>query len=65
MVHFTLARSGITQEDKDKQKIYTQGWGFPGGSDSKQSAYNTRDPGLIPGLGVSPGEENDNLCQYS
>ena len=32
--------------------------GFPGGSDSKESAYNTGDPGSIPGLGRSPGEGN-------
>ena len=25
--------------------------GFPGGSDGKESAYNTGDPGSIPGLG--------------
>ena len=30
---------------------------FPGGSDGKVSAYNTGDPGSIPGLGRSPGEE--------
>ena len=30
-------------------------WGFPGGSDGKESACNARDPGLIPGLGKSPG----------
>ena len=30
--------------------------GFPGGSDSKASVYNVGDPGLIPGLGRSPGE---------
>ena len=29
--------------------------GFPGGSDSKESAYNTGDPGLIPGSGRSCG----------
>ena len=33
---------------------------FPGGSDGKESAYNARDPGLIPGLGRSPGEGNGN-----
>ena len=33
---------------------------FPGGSDGKASAYNAEDPGLIPGLGRSPGEGNDN-----
>ena len=30
--------------------------GFPGGSDGEESACNARDPGLIPGLGRSPGE---------
>ena len=30
--------------------------GFPGGSDGKESTCNVRDPGLIPGLGRSPGE---------
>ena len=29
--------------------------GFPGGSGSKESAYNTGDPGLIPGSGRSCG----------
>ena len=29
---------------------------FPGGSDGKESACNAGDPGLIPGLGRSPGE---------
>jgi len=31
---------------------------FPGGSDGKVSAYKVGDPGLIPGLGRSPGEGN-------
>ena len=39
--------------------------GFPGGSDSKESACNVGDPGLIPGLGRSPGEENGCPLQYS
>ena len=34
-------------------------WGFPGGSDSKESVCNEGDPGLIPGLGRSHGEGND------
>ena len=38
---------------------------FPGGSDSKASAYSAGDPGLIPGLGRSPGEGNGNPLQYS
>ena len=32
--------------------------GFPDGSDSKESAYNAGDLGLIPGLRRSPGEGN-------
>ena len=39
--------------------------GFPGRSDDKASVYNTGDPGLIPGLGRSPGEGNGSPLQYS
>ena len=39
--------------------------GFPGGSDSKESACNAGDPGSIPGSGRSPGEGNGYLHQYS
>ena len=42
--------------------------GFPGGSDSKESAGNAgevRGMGLIPGSGRSPGEGHGNLLQYS
>ena len=39
--------------------------GFPGGSDGKESAFSAGDPGLIPGLGRSPGEGNSNPGQYS
>ena len=40
-------------------------WGFPGRSDSKESACNEGDSGLIPGLGSSPGKGNGNPLQYS
>ena len=40
-------------------------WGFPGSSDSKESAWNARDPGSIPGSGRSPGEGNGYPLQYS
>ena len=33
---------------------------FSGGSDGKASAYNAKDPGLIPELGKSSGEGNGN-----
>ena len=39
--------------------------GFPGGSDGKESACHTGDPGWIPGSGRSPGEGNGNPLQYS
>ena len=39
--------------------------GFPGASNSKESACNVGDPGLIPGYGRSPGEGNGNPLQYS
>ena len=40
-------------------------WGFPGGSDGKESACDAGDPGSIPGLGRSPGEGCGNQIQYS
>ena len=38
---------------------------LPGGSDGKESAYNTGDLGSIPSLGRSPGGEHGNPLQYS
>ena len=38
---------------------------LPCGSDGKASACNAGDPGSIPGLGRSPGEQNGNPFQYS
>ena len=39
--------------------------GFPGGSDSKESACNAGDLDLIPGLKRSLREGNGNPLQYS
>ena len=39
--------------------------GFPGGSDVKETACSAGDPGWIPGLRRSPGEENGYPLQYS
>ena len=39
--------------------------GFPGGSDSKASAWDVGDPGSIPELGRSPGKGNGNPLHYS
>ena len=38
--------------------------GRNGGSDGKECACKPEDPGMIPGLEQSPGEENGNLPQY-
>ena len=51
--HTNICITGIPKDD------------FPGGSDSKASAYNAGDQGSIPGLGRSPGEGNGNPLQYS
>ena len=39
--------------------------GFPGSSAGKESACNTGDPSLIPGLGRSTGDRNGYTLQYS
>ena len=39
--------------------------GFPGGSDSKESACNAGDSGSTPGSRRSPGEVNSKPLQYS
>ena len=39
--------------------------GFASGSDSKESAYNEGDPGLVPGWERYPGDENGYPLHYS
>ena len=39
-------------------------FGFPGGSDGKESAYNAGDLALIPGSGKYPGEGNGHPLHY-
>ena len=43
----------------------TNCWGFPGGSDSKESTSNAGGPGSVPGLGRFPGGGNGNRLLYS
>ena len=45
--------------------IFLTPLGFSGGSAGRESAWNVRDLGFIPGLGTSPGEGNSYLLQYS
>ena len=40
-------------------------WGFPGGSDRKESACSAREEGSIPWSGRSPGRRHGNPLQYS
>jgi len=40
-------------------------WGFPGGSDGKESACNVGDPGSVPESGRSPADGNGYPLQYS
>ena len=40
------------------EDTYNQIGDLPGGSDSKEFAYNARDPGSLPRLGRPPGEWN-------
>ena len=44
---------------------YIKGMKALGGSKSKESACSPGDPGLILGLGGSPGDGNGNSLQYS
>ena len=49
-----------------RERLPTPGFlGFPGGSDSKESACIAGDLGSIPELGRSPGGRNGNPFQYS
>ena len=49
----TYNQHNIIHELADSSVFY-----FPGGSDGKESACNTGDPGSISGLGRSPDEGN-------
>ena len=58
--HETNTDSLRTKHLKSQEDI----WGFPGGSNGKQSACNGGDSGSTPGSGRSPGEGNGNPLQY-
>ena len=50
---------------RGKEVLFTKVWGFPGGSDGKESVCNTGDLDSTSGLGRSPGEGHSNPLQYS
>ena len=47
--------------EKSVFEVLSVSLGFPGGSDSKESAFDVGDLGSIPGLGRSPGGWHSNL----
>ena len=55
----------LKKKKKKKQPCGILDFDFPSGSDGKESACNAGDPGLVRGLGRSPGEGNSNPLQYS
>ena len=64
------AESEMVKIDNSKNKTFKVeisncSRGFPGGSDGKESAYNARDLGLIPGSGRFSGVGNGNQLLYS
>ena len=46
---------GVAKKKKKKSALSVY-WGFPGGSEGKESACNAGDLGSIPGSGRSPGQ---------
>ena len=51
------------KESDTMERLIISPWGFLGGG--KEFSYHAGDPGLIPGLGRSPGEGNGYPLQYS
>ena len=54
-----ISSKSEVSESERKQK------GFSVGSDSKESAFNAGDPGLVPGSEISPGKGNGKPLQCS
>ena len=59
---------GALKQSEDSRRWFLHmledNWGFPGGSDSEESACSVGDLGLIAGLGRFPGQGNGNPPQY-
>jgi len=60
-----LAHSRLLFSKVIAPAMYILGWGFPGGSDGKESTCNAGDPVSVLGSRRSPGEGNGNPLQYS
>ena len=71
-IHLAMQRTSVPSLVKEDPRCHgatkpmtTTTEGFPGGSTDKESAYNARNMGLIPGLGRSSGEGNGNPLQHA
>ena len=73
LLHVIISYQGAYIKEKLYKSVYESIFstlvksqeGFPGGLDSKESAYNAGDPGSIPESGRSPGKGNGNPLHYS
>ena len=61
---FTVDWNKVVQS-LHKADLHSVIWGFPGGSESKESTCNAGELGLIPGSGRSPGEGKGKPLQCS
>ena len=61
---YAKSRTEATSSHESYKGIIIRDSGFPGGSDGKSSC-NMGNPGLIPELGIAPGEGNGTPLQYS
>ena len=66
LVFLSWTNSKASKKQLDLLCWQSKEWeGFPGGSDSKESAFSAGDLGSIPGLGRSLGKGNGYPLQYS
>ena len=57
---YYIIKRSVLQEAITIVNVFAPNWGFPCGSDGKESVCNVGDLGLIPGLGRSPGGGHGN-----
>ena len=65
IIHNSRVKVGLLRAQLSVSLELKSRQGFPCGSAGKESACNAGDPGLIPGLGRSPGEGKGYSLQYS
>ena len=63
-VFIPIPKKGNVKNPQSTAQLHSSHWGFPGGSDGKESACNAEDLDSISGLGRSPGGGHGNPRQY-